>query len=656
MNLVKIVLLFMGVAFFTTAVAQNHVIDSLENALAKHPRMDTERVDIMANLGLKLYSRDAKRAEAYGRQALELATKLNYRKGEGNSLWLIGLSIKQRNKEESLGYFKKALDLAEQSGNKVAICGCLLNCWEILKEIDDINKYDDYLNRALDIARSINNDNFVSRALYCLSQRNMTKGDYILASEQLHQIIHITNKNGDKKMLASAYNQLGIIHLRQGDEYKALDYFLAGIKIDEEVNYKPGMFSKYMSVGEVQSNQKEYESALESIRRALQIAEEIKDSTKISIGLAGMGEVYLRMNNPEALRCLQEALEIQGDNSLNSKINILTNIGIFYTKQGTFELARKNLDEAMALAEKKNLRFACCQIYMRMGDLYSAQGQHGQAIAYVRKGLDWAKEIGFLESQRDGYKQLSELNAATGDYKNAYQNQAQYKIVNDSIFNDKKTRGLALLESSYQFEKERQAYEMEKANHQLEIENQQHVILFLIIATLLVLVLLFILYWWNKLKKRVLALEIENVNQELEYSQKEMASATLKLIQNSESDAYCVKSLENIRNNTTKEGEGNVRSLINYYKNKSIYSNWDEFETLFIKVNGTFYEKLNERFASLTPNERKLCVFLRLNMSNKDIAQITFQSEEALKKARLRLRKKLDLDHDVNLASFIQGL
>ena len=58
----------------------------------------------------------------------------------------------------------------------------------------------------------------------------------------------------------------------------------------------------------------------------------------------------------------------------------------------------------------------------------------------------------------------------------------------------------------------------------------------------------------------------------------------------------------------------------------------------------------------LTQNERKLCVFLKLNMTNKQIAQITFQSEEALKKARQRLRKKLEIARDTNLVSFIQNI
>jgi len=43
-------------------------------------------------------------------------------------------------------------------------------------------------------------------------------------------------------------------------------------------------------------------------------------------------------------------------------------------------------------------------------------------------------------------------------------------------------------------------------------------------------------------------------------------------------------------------------------------------------------------------------------MSNKDIAQITFQSEDALKKARLRLRQKLEIGREINLMTFLQTI
>ena len=45
-----------------------------------------------------------------------------------------------------------------------------------------------------------------------------------------------------------------------------------------------------------------------------------------------------------------------------------------------------------------------------------------------------------------------------------------------------------------------------------------------------------------------------------------------------------------------------------------------------------------------------------MNMSNEDIAQITVQSEDALKKARMRLRKKIGIEREENLMSFIQGI
>jgi DNA-binding CsgD family transcriptional regulator len=77
---------------------------------------------------------------------------------------------------------------------------------------------------------------------------------------------------------------------------------------------------------------------------------------------------------------------------------------------------------------------------------------------------------------------------------------------------------------------------------------------------------------------------------------------------------------------------------------------------LFERVHQLFYEKLNAQFPSLTANDRKICAFLKLNMSSKDIAQITFQSDEALKKARLRLRRKLEIDRKTNLAAFLQNI
>lgn len=157
-------------------------------------------------------------------------------------------------------------------------------------------------------------------------------------------------------------------------------------------------------------------------------------------------------------------------------------------------------------------------------------------------------------------------------------------------------------------------------------------------------------------KAQLLTNEIKRINRELELNQKSVTAATLKLIQNAQRDIQTIQRLKDLESNTNPEGIRKINTLISDLKRLSYNSNWDEFEILFEKVHRSFYENLNSKFPTLTANDRKLCAFLKLNMSNKDIAQITFQSDDALKKARLRLRQKLNMDRETNLVAFLQNI
>jgi DNA-binding CsgD family transcriptional regulator len=70
-----------------------------------------------------------------------------------------------------------------------------------------------------------------------------------------------------------------------------------------------------------------------------------------------------------------------------------------------------------------------------------------------------------------------------------------------------------------------------------------------------------------------------------------------------------------------------------------------------------FYKKLINQFPDLSPNEQKICAFLRLNMSTKEISELTGQGVNALEIARTRLRKKLGITNTkTNLVSFISQI
>jgi DNA-binding CsgD family transcriptional regulator len=70
---------------------------------------------------------------------------------------------------------------------------------------------------------------------------------------------------------------------------------------------------------------------------------------------------------------------------------------------------------------------------------------------------------------------------------------------------------------------------------------------------------------------------------------------------------------------------------------------WKEFEIRFNQVQHDFYSKLSSKFPDLSANEKRLCAFLKLNISTREISALTGQSQKSIDIARNRLRKKLNL-------------
>lgn len=159
-----------------------------------------------------------------------------------------------------------------------------------------------------------------------------------------------------------------------------------------------------------------------------------------------------------------------------------------------------------------------------------------------------------------------------------------------------------------------------------------------------------------ELEKEIYFQKIKAINEELERNNKSLTSITLKLIQGSELNIKQMEDLIELKNISNDEGKKIINQVICRYRANSKQKNWEEFEILFEKVHKSFYDQLIEKYPELTANERKICAFIKLNMSSKDISAITFQSEETLKKARYRLRKKFEIEKETNLVNFIQNI
>ncbi len=653
----KILLVFICIGFSLSSVfSQTPAIDHLNGTLNRHTQTDTAKVNLLNKLAYELFTYDVKQTKTYAEQSLTMAVQLNYPKGKATALWLVGMSCSTSDPQLSLTYYEQALKIAKQINDQAGISTYLMGIGIANKTLGNMEESNKAYDKALQIATALKDQPQQSKLLYNISLNRSSMGQYPEAVENLQKMIDMASKADEKPMLLKGYSSMATIYQRQGNSVQALESYLSALEISEQLDKKQSIVHILINIAGVQSDLNENKTALETLHQAQQLAKEMGDSAMISNCLTNIGNVYKKMKHPEALQHLQAALRMVGENNISQRINLLMNIGSVYAEKKQFDKAEKNLNEALKLAQQARVKYASSEVLQLLGNLYYTQKDYKHAIECAKSSLEISSEINYLEVKKDNYKLLSDIYAATGNYKEAYQSHALHKQLNDSVFNDKNIRKIALMESAYKHDKEKQKYEMEKITQLLKIKNQRYFILFLAIVIVLVIILSYQFYLSNRLKKKALRLEIDQINNQLEYSHKELASATLKLVQSSESDAYCMKILKDIGSNTNEEGGKDVHSLINYYQNKSVYTNWEEFETLFLKVNSDFYEKLNEHFPTLTLNERKLCVFLKLNMSNKDIAQITFQSDEALKKARMRLRKKFQMDRDENLISFIQNL
>ncbi len=91
-----------------------------------------------------------------------------------------------------------------------------------------------------------------------------------------------------------------------------------------------------------------------------------------------------------------------------------------------------------------------------------------------------------------------------------------------------------------------------------------------------------------------------------------------------------------------------LRSQLNLSKS------WDGFKLHFEEMHDGFFEKLDQQFAGLTNQQRKLCAYIKMGLSNIDICEITGATSNTLRRAINRLKKKLGLGPNQEIRTFFE--
>ena len=154
----------------------------------------------------------------------------------------------------------------------------------------------------------------------------------------------------------------------------------------------------------------------------------------------------------------------------------------------------------------------------------------------------------------------------------------------------------------------------------------------------------------EKTIQQIQALKSENLKKEIDHKNSQLASVTMHLLSKNEFVASIRKRIsEVIQTNDNNSLQHIVKSID---RNNDKDEAWETFAHHFDQVHGNFLHKLKKEIR-LTPQETKLCAYLKMNMSTKDIANLMNITVRGVELARYRLRKKLGLSRDTNLIAYL---
>jgi tetratricopeptide (TPR) repeat protein len=465
---------------------------------------------------------------------------------------------------------------------------------------------------------------------------------------------------------------LGYVYDVQKDFFKSHQVLYEGLRIAENTGDSAFIWSYYNNLGAHYYQMADYNNSIKMLRMGLKVYENLDPSQRkfsLASTLNNIAGSFLDLGYPDsAMFYLELALQMPGlDGEYYGQYNLYGNLGKALQLKGEPEKALAQYKKAGAALDslKGNFKGSMAPLYAshyrHIGLAYFDKGDLSTARRYLLDALKYSELASDIEVKSETLLNLSQIEEKYGDLQGSLSLMKEYLTVRDTLVARQAAEKIAQVTLRYQFDKDMEAKEYEMEVNELRHRRRELVLLFTLMTVTGVLITLFLLYRLQRnrarrkhLEEKTVRLENEKISEELDYKNKELTTNVLYLLKKNEMIASISQQLNVLMVKMGEESTRNLRGIINQLdKETEEIDAWKEFELRFKEVHSDFYQKLSRDYPLLTAQELRLCAFLRLNMTNKEIASITFQTTESLKTARYRLRKKLGINRDENLVAFL---
>ena len=289
-----------------------------------------------------------------------------------------------------------------------------------------------------------------------------------------------------------------------------------------------------------------------------------------------------------------------------------------------------------------------------IGNYYNSHKLFHKALPYLLTSFQDGNSINSLYHSRNAAQALSITYEGLKQFKEALSYNKIFKSLNDSLNFESNSEKITRLEMQYNFRKNQRIQELD--DQRTELFRTFSVILAIMI--IFVATLLFghqrALGNKQKLIQTKLLLENKLLQEELDNKDKSLQENVNFLLNKNELITNISERLVQIKPSFSPDNQRIINEAIIKLQSSIDSDIWDEFEVRFNQVHVDFYNNLSAAHPELTSNDKKLCAFLRLNMTTREIASLTNQTVNSLETARSRLRKKMNISNlDISLPDYL---
>lgn len=317
-----------------------------------------------------------------------------------------------------------------------------------------------------------------------------------------------------------ALENYGWLLYRKGDYSKSLDISTQAVRLASQLKDSAAVARCQINVAAIHYEQKQFRQAIEAFRRAGRLASAIGQRLIEARCYSNIGYSFL------GLKELDSAfIYTQKNLVLSEAENDPYLIAFGRRTLGDIYLARNNTPEALAnfnicldLSIKHANTFLRVSVLHRLAKTYSLLGQYSKAMNYLKENLSIAHRYGFKDELERAYRMMAEIHFKQNDLTKAYEYQSKYIELHDSLYNQRSSEQIALMQIRFDTEMKQAEIELLTKDAALQAEqiNQQRVWIYFYVGCLtLLLILAFVLYYNNRYNSKA-KLALEEKNKEVE--------------------------------------------------------------------------------------------------------------------------------------------